>query len=202
MADAPDEPVAIDKVIAAIRAGDEVAVASFIRRYEPMLRRVLRVTGVIRWAQSQLDSQDLVQSVFIEVIDAIRGQEVQFRDEAGVEGYLRTAGRNRLRDHIRRLKAARRDRRRTIAGTPEALGQVPAAAARPDQVAAAKEELARVEACTPPADLEVMRERADGTDWQQLAAARGLTPEALRKRIERIRQRLRETLHNPDGPRR
>lgn len=194
MADTADDPPAIDAVIAAIRAGDETAVAAFVHRYEPMLRRVLRVTGVIRWAQSQLDSQDLVQSVFIQVIDAIRGQEVQFRDEAGVEGYLRTAGRNRLRDHIRRLKAARRDRRRTIPGTPEALGQLPAGEASPDQVAAAKEQVERLEACTPPADLEVLRERADGTDWQQLAAARGLTPEALRKRIERIRQRLRETL--------
>ena len=93
MSTAADDAPPLDRVLAAIRAGDEQAIAAFIQRDEPMLRRVLRVTGVIRWLQSQLESQDLVQSVFIQVIEAIQVEGVQFSDEARLEGYLRTAGR-------------------------------------------------------------------------------------------------------------
>jgi RNA polymerase sigma factor (sigma-70 family) len=194
MPDAPNDPPPIDGLLAAVRAGDERAAGAFVRRYEPMLRRALRVTGKIRWLQSELESQDLVQSVFIQVIAAIRGEGVQFRDEAGLEGYLRTVGRNRLRDHIRRLKAARRDRQRILPGGAEALARLAGAEPSPSGVAEVREQVARVEGCTPPADLEVLRGRADGADWQELAAARNTTPEALRKRIERVRQRIRETL--------
>ena len=48
--------------------------------------------------QSQLDSQDLVQSVFARVIGDIRANRVEFSEWAGVEAYLNTVGRNRLRD--------------------------------------------------------------------------------------------------------
>jgi RNA polymerase sigma factor (sigma-70 family) len=186
--------VAVSGLLAAIRAGDEQAVATFIQRYEPMLRCVLRVRETIRWLQSRLDSQDLVQSVFIKVIAAIQGERAHFSDEAGLEAFLRTASRNRLRDHVRRQKAARRDRQRTIAGGPAALVQLPEAAPSPSRFAEVREQIARVEGCAAPADLEVLRERVDGTDWKELATARNLTPDALRKRIERVRKRLQETL--------
>ena len=159
-----------------------------------MIRRVLRVTGVIRWLQSQLESQDLVQSVFMQAVAAIRNDGLQFRDEAALEGFLRTVGRNRLRDHVRRLKAARRDRQRTIAGSPEALAQLADGSPGPSRIAEGREEAARVEGCTTPSELKILRERAEGADWKELAAERGTTPEALRKRIERIRQRIREAL--------
>ena len=54
----------------------------------------------------------------------------------------------------------------------------------PSRIAEVREQVARVADCTAAADLEVMRERADGTDWQELATARGTTPECFRKRIE------------------
>jgi RNA polymerase sigma-70 factor (ECF subfamily) len=124
---------------------------------------------------------------------------VQFRDEAGLEAYLRTVGRNRLRDHIRRQKAARRDRQRTVAGDPGALAQVAEKAPSPSEIADVREQVARVEKCADPADLEVLRAHVDGAPWQELASALDTTPEALRKRIERVRQRLRQTLAGGEG---
>lgn len=197
MPDTTDPP--LPALLAAIRAGDESAAGAFIRRYEPLVRDVLRVRGVIRWLQSQMESQDLAQSVFIQVIEAIRGEGVQSRDEAGLEAYLKTVGRNRLRDHIRRLKAARRDRQRTLAGNAEALAQVAEAAPSPARVAEVREEVARVEGCADAADLEVIRARVEGADWQELAAERATTPEALRKRIERVRARIRQALAGGEG---
>jgi RNA polymerase sigma factor (sigma-70 family) len=189
-----NDPVPIDALLAAIQTGDERAVGLFVARYEPMIRRVLRVTGVIRWLQSQLESQDLVQSVFIQAVAAIRYDSLRFRDEAALEGFLRTVGRNRLPDHVRRLKAARRNRQRTIAGSPEALSQLADASPSPSQIAEVREEAARVAGCTTPSELKVLRDRAEGADWKQLAEERQTTPDALRKRIERIRQRIRDAL--------
>jgi RNA polymerase sigma factor (sigma-70 family) len=181
-------------LVSAIQAGDEHAIGIFIKHYEPPLRRVLRVTKVIRLLQSQMDSQDVVQSVLFQVIQDIQAQRVRFEDMRDLECYLKKVGRNRLHDHIRRQKAAKRDRRRTIGGEAGALSQVARAGPSPSQIAEIREQVARVEACASPSELQLIKEHADGTGWKQLAEARDVSPEALRKRIERVRQRIRQTL--------
>ena len=97
----------LDDVLTAIRAGDEDAVRMLIDYYEPGLRRILRVTRVIRLLQSQIDSEDVVQSVFARVIGDIRANRVEFAEWEGVEAYLNKVGRNRLRDAIRRGRRRR-----------------------------------------------------------------------------------------------
>jgi RNA polymerase sigma factor (sigma-70 family) len=185
---------ATHSLIAAIRAGDARAASTFVRRYEPMVRRLVRVRGAIRWLQGQLESQDLAQSVFVRVFAALRGGSVRFRDEARLAGFVKAVARNRLRDHVRRQKAARRDRQRTVGGEAAALGQLADPGPSPSQFAAVRELVACVEGSVLPADLDVLRERAAGTEWQDLAATRGTTPEALRLRIQRVRQQIRKTL--------
>jgi RNA polymerase sigma factor (sigma-70 family) len=186
-------------VLTAIRAGDEDAVRKFVDYYEPRLRRVLRVTRVFRLLQSQIDSQDLVQSVFARVIADIRSNRVEFAEWEGVEAYLNKVGRNRLHDAIRRVRAAKRDARRAAPGGVEMLADVAQAGPSPSEIAAVREEVARIEACASPSELEIIKDRADGIGWQELAGARGIDPEALRKRIERVRRRIRDTLEKT-GP--
>jgi RNA polymerase sigma factor (sigma-70 family) len=188
------DPTPLGGLIAAIQRGDENAAGELLQRCAPMLRRVLRVRGAIRWLQSQLESQDLVQSVFRRALQKIREQAVEFHDEAALERFLRTVGRNRLRDHLRRQRAAKRDRGRVVSGDPAALARLPATAAPPGRIAEAREQVARIAQLVAPADLQVLQGRADGSDWQELAEQRGTTAEALRKRIERIRRRLQENL--------
>jgi RNA polymerase sigma factor (sigma-70 family) len=184
----------ISALLSAIQAGGDDAIAAFIKRYEPQLRRVLRVTKLIRLLQSQIDSEDLVQSALNQVIADIQGQRVQFSDMAGLEGYLKKVGRNRLRDQIRRLKAAKRNQQQTVPGDAAGLANLVQSGPSPSRLAELREQVARVEACISPSELEVIKERVEGAGWPELAAARGLNPEALRKRIERIRQRIRQAL--------
>src|SRR5262249_11635864 len=106
-------------------------------------------------------------------------------------------GRNHLRDLIRRQRAQKRGGDR-VRSEDSGLVEQPGHDPTPSQVVAASEELARVEALAPASELEVLLERADGADWKALAEARGLNPETLRKRIERVRQRIRETLGKGD----
>jgi RNA polymerase sigma factor (sigma-70 family) len=189
----------LSELLSAIRAGDERAMTAFVDHYEPHLRRVLRVTRVIRLLQSQIDSQDLVQSVFTQVIADIRAERVQFSDGEALEAYLKKVGRNRLHDAIRRVRAAKRGQERIVQGGGMELAQLAQGGPSPSEMAEVREEVARVEACASPSELEVIRQRAEGVGWQELAARRGLDPEALRKRIERVRRRIREALEGPGG---
>ncbi len=186
-------------VVAAIRAGDEDAVRTFVDHYEPRLRRVLRVTRVIRLLQSQIDSQDLVQSVFARVIADIRANRVEFAKWEALEAYLNKVGRDRLHDAIRRVKAAKRDARRAAPGGGSMLANLAEVGSSPSEIAAVREEVAIIEACASPSELEIIKGRADGVSWQELAVRRGINPEALRKRIERVRRRIREALEKSES---
>ena len=189
----------LDDVLAAIRAGDEDAVRTFVDHYEPRLRRVLRVTRVIRLLQSQIDSQDLVQSVFARVIADIRANRVEFAEWEGVEAYLNKVGRNRLHDAIRRVRSAKRDARRAAPGGVAMLTEVAHGGLSPSEIVAVREEVAKIEACASPSELEIIKDRAEGVGWQELAISRGIEPEALRKRIERVRRRIREALEKSES---
>jgi hypothetical protein len=89
---------------------------------------------------------------------------------------------------------AKRARQRTVAGSPEALGQIAKSGPSPSEIADLREQVARIKDCTESADLRVLQDRADGRDWKDLAAEHNTTPDALRKRIERVRQRIRDNL--------
>jgi RNA polymerase sigma factor (sigma-70 family) len=180
-----------------VRRRDDAAVARFIDRYRPLLHRVVRVRGTLRRLQGLLESQDIVQSVFVQVIDEIAGGRV-FANEAALEGYLAAVGRNNLRDAIRRERARKRGGD-GVRSEGSGLVEQPGSDPTPSQVVAVREEIARVEAVAPASELEVLREKVDGADWKELAEARGLDPDALRKRIERVRQRIREALDGSES---
>lgn len=177
-----------------VRAGDEQAAAALVTRYGPMLRRVFRVTGRIRWLQSQRDSQDLVQSIFMQVIRDLRTGNGEFPDEARFEAYLRTVGRHQLCDQIRRGRAAKRGGPRTLDDGAESLSSLAAPGPSPSRLAELREAVAGVEACVPQADLALLQARMAGQPWEEIASSRGYSREAVRKRVERIRARIRATL--------
>jgi DNA-directed RNA polymerase specialized sigma24 family protein len=128
------------------------------------------------------------------VIAKIQAGGVHFRDQAGLEAYLATVGKSRLRDQIRRMKAAKRDRNRTLGDAAEALGQVAESGPTPSRIAELREQVDRVARCASPSELELIRDHADKVNWRELASERRVSPEALRKRIERVRRRIREAL--------
>jgi hypothetical protein len=68
----------------------------------------------------------------------------------------------------------------------------------PSRIAERREQVAQVEVYTSPSQLQVIKEHADGAGWPELGAARGLNPEALWKRIERVRRRIMQALAEPE----
>jgi RNA polymerase sigma factor (sigma-70 family) len=191
------DPAALEALIAGIRNRDEAAARTFVERYEPMLLRVLRVTGKLRWLQGQLESRDLVQSVLLRAVEDIRTGQAAFADEDKLAAYLNTIGRHRLQEIARGASAKKRDRHRTISGEAAGLEQQAKKDQTPSEVVSLREQVARVEGLADADDLEVIRAQRDGVPWQELAAERQTTAEKLRKRIERVRKKLREALEEP-----
>jgi RNA polymerase sigma factor (sigma-70 family) len=194
----PDSERPLNQLLQAIRSGEDDAVRQFIARYGARVREGLAVRGVVQRLQGRLDSEDLLQSVLLEAVEAIRGNRVEFADEEAVHRYLMTLGRNCLRDKLRRLNAAKREGGRRQVPTA-ALESVRQPSPTPSAVVAAKEEVARVEAVAGPAELALLRDRVNGASWEELARQIGTTPDAVRNRLARVRKRIQEALAPPSS---
>jgi RNA polymerase sigma factor (sigma-70 family) len=82
------------------KAGDAEAVDLLIARYLPRLQRWARGRLPL-WARDLADTQDLVQEVVFRAFKQIDRFDV--RGEGALQGYLRQALMNRIRDEIRRV---------------------------------------------------------------------------------------------------
>lgn len=81
--------------------GDLAAQNELCARYLPRLQRWAH-GRLPAWARGALDTHDLVQDTFIQVLKHIG--EFEPRHDGAFHGYLRTALLNRVRDEIRRAK--------------------------------------------------------------------------------------------------
>ena len=97
---------------------------------------------------------------------------------------LVTMARNKVLDHARRQQAARRDQRR-VEGTEIGLDAVADPSPSPSQIAVGRELLERVRRELSVEERALADQRALGRDWPEIAAERGATPDALRKKLTR-----------------
>src|SRR5437763_17042036 len=113
------EELSFAELIGRVRTGDQDAAAALVRRYEPAIRRAVR----IRLADSRLgrvlDSMDICQSVMASFfVRAALGQyELQAPEQ--LLKLLASMARHKLADQVDRERAACRDNRRAEEGSPE-----------------------------------------------------------------------------------
>ena len=79
--------------------GDQDAVDKLFARYLPRLQRWAH-GRLPAWARGSLDTHDLVQDTFMQVLQRL--DQFEPRHEGAFQGYLRQALFNRVRDEIRR----------------------------------------------------------------------------------------------------
>ena len=148
------------------------AEALYTANHGRLFRYFCRAVGHVETAR------DLTQDVFVRVSRSV----IPDAPEGPLRGWLFQIARNLALDH---------HRRRQRQPPHEALADVNAHPASQDTSAEVNEALASL------ADLDrdvfVMREVA-GLGYEEIAAACGLTPDAVRSRIHRTRLQLRERL--------
>ena len=100
-----DEWDDVGPIVAAAAAGDAAAVEQIYRRYRPYLA-VLVGPSIPQHLRQRFDTDDVLQSAFLEVFRALRGYA--YVDEPSFRGWLRSITVHKLQDRIKRDFARRR----------------------------------------------------------------------------------------------
>jgi RNA polymerase sigma factor (sigma-70 family) len=168
-----------------VRTGDPDAVAEFVGRFGPQIRRAIRVRGTGGRLQRILDSEDLCQTVMRRFFEHTDDASTPAEDPAMLLNWLLEVARNRLREQHRRDRAKKRGGGRLREVDPAVLDQLAGDESDIDGRAADRELLAFLMERMTPEQRRVAERRADGDDWADIARDHGTTPEAMRKRYRR-----------------
>src|SRR5947208_3012046 len=103
-----------------IRAGDEQAAAELVRKYEPLIRREVRLQLEDRRLNRIFDSLDVCQSVLASFFLRTAAGQYDLEQPAQLVQLLVTMARNKLASEARRQNRQRRDHRRVAADRGEA----------------------------------------------------------------------------------
>jgi RNA polymerase sigma-70 factor (ECF subfamily) len=180
-------------LIRRVRQGDEQAVAELVRKYEPAIRREVR----LRLSDPRLfrlfDSMDIVQSVLGSFF--VRAAAGQYDlDSPGQLGKLLVAmTRHKLAFQVRQQRAQRRDHRRVAEGSFHQENLV-AQQDSPSQLVAGRELLAEFRNRLSEEERQLADLRAQGQEWAAIAAVMGGTAEARRKQLIRAVDRVAHEL--------
>jgi RNA polymerase sigma-70 factor (ECF subfamily) len=187
------DEITFTELIQRVRAGDEEAAATLVRRYEPSIRRAVRIRLTDTRLGRVLDSMDICQSVLASFF--VRAALGQFELNAPEQllQLLATMARHKLADQVDRERADRRDNRRVTAGSGDAA-EVLSPATSPGEQVAARELLQEVQLRLSPEERRLVELRQDGLEWADIAARLGGSAEGLRKRLARATNRVAQEL--------
>ena len=187
-----------------VRAGDADAAAELVRRYEPEIRRTIRVRLTDPRLRRTVDSMDICQSVLGNFFVRASLGEFELERPADLIALLVAMVRNKVVDQARRTQARKRDRRRVDLAGDSVLDRVADRAASPDCVAADRDLLAEVRRRLADDERYLAEQRAAGREWRDLADELGTAADALRKKLSRALDRVAAGLDLEglaDGPR-
>jgi RNA polymerase sigma-70 factor (ECF subfamily) len=181
--------VSFAQLIDRVRQGDDAAAADLVRRYEPEIRREVRLRLSDPTLRRIFDSTDVCQSVMASFfVRAVAGQYELERPEQLLR-LLVTMARNKVADQSRRQQARRRDHRRSR-GVSTDERELAAASPSPSRIVAGRELLAEVRRLLSPEERRLADLRGLGQAWDDIAAELGGTAEARRKQLSRALDRV------------
>jgi RNA polymerase sigma factor (sigma-70 family) len=166
---------------------DEVAaVEQVLADYEPYLRMLVRrsLPGPLR---AKFDSIDVVQSVWVHVLRALRDGTWQVTDRARLQALLVTVARRRLVSRYRHHRAA-------LESAEPGGADVEALPAprqpRPSEVVQADDLWEKMLALCPPEHHELLRLRRQGLLLREIAERTGMHEGSVRRVLRRLARQL------------
>jgi RNA polymerase sigma-70 factor (ECF subfamily) len=188
------EPNPFSELIRRVRAGDERAAEELVHKYEPLIRREVRLRLSDHRLERVFDSMDVCQSVLASFfVRTAAGQYEMDRPEQLVRLLVRMA-RNKLASAAREQHRQRRDVRRVAPDGADALRGVVGDTPSPSRCVAGKELLEQFRAALSDEERRLADLRAEGHAWAEIAARLGGTPEARRAQLSRAVGRAAKAL--------
>jgi RNA polymerase sigma-70 factor (ECF subfamily) len=172
------------RLIRRVRAGDQEAAAELVRRYEPEIRRAVRMRLTDPRLRRTLDSLDICQSVLANFFVRVAGGQFDLDEPGQLVRLLVTMARNKLLDHARKLP-----QRSELAAEPGVLEGAVGREESPSQVLARQELLQAMRRQLTDEERHLAEQRARGRGWREIAATCGGSPDALRKKLARALDR-------------
>ncbi len=176
-----------------IRAGDQAAVAELVRRYEPLIRREVRLRIGDDRLNRAFDSIDVSQSVLANFFVRAATGEYVLESPDQLPRLLMTMARNKVISRARQERRLVRDVRR-LAVEPGVLDAVADGRPSPSELASRKEQLALIRASLTDKEREIFELRTEGLGWDEIAERLGGTGQARRMQLARGLARLEQQL--------
>jgi RNA polymerase sigma factor (sigma-70 family) len=172
-----------------IRAGDDSAAVELVRRFEPLIRREVRMRIGDHRLKRTFDSVDVSQSVLAIFFSRAATGEYELERPEQLARLLVTMARNRLVSRARKERRLVRDVRR-LATDPAALDQVPDRQSSPSEILSKKEQLAQLEVFLTEEEHQILNLRTEGLSWAEVAARIGGSGQARRMQLSRGIERM------------
>lgn len=178
------EPSSFATLLERVKSGDSAAATELVDRYEPAIRRAIRVRLANPRLRRVVDSMDICQSVLGGFFVRAAMGEYDLENPDQLLKLLVVMARNKVADKARRERAARRDHRR-LEGVPADEIALVGTTPTPSRILAGKELLAQVRDRLSDEERELADLRGEGLGWHEIAARLHGSSEALRKRLAR-----------------
>jgi RNA polymerase sigma-70 factor (ECF subfamily) len=177
----------LDDLLGRLCSGDGEAAAQVFLAYEPYLRKAVRrhLPAALR---AKLDSADVVQSVWADVLRGFRNAGWRFADADHLRGFLFVATRNRLIDRVQRHRRAA-DRERPL-DTEDGRLPLRSPQPRPSEVAEAGDLWQRILDRCPAEHRPILGLRRQGYSLAEIAARTGLHPDSIRRILRTLARTL------------
>jgi RNA polymerase sigma factor (sigma-70 family) len=177
-----------------IRAGDNQAARELVERYEPVIRREVRLRLRDQRLASRFDWTDVCQSVMASFFVRAAAGQYELEQPDHLLRLLVVMTRNKVTKQVRRNSADRRDYRRLEPRDPAYLDGRLAEVPNPSRLIAGRELLEELRRRLSEEERRLADLRADGCEWAEIAAELGGTPQARRKQLARALDRVEQQL--------
>ena len=177
-----------------IRAGDDQAAHELIERYEPVIRREVRLRLTDPRLNSRFDWTDVCQSVMASFFLRVASGQFELDEPGQLQKLLVVMTRHKLANQERRHRAGKRDYRRLESRDPSELEGCPVRSPSPSRLVAGRELLEEFHRRLSAEERELADLRAEGCEWPEIAARLGGTPQARRKQFARAVDRVEQQI--------
>ena len=190
----PDDAAAFVEFIHRVRAGDAAAAEELVRRYEPLIRREVRLHLEDQRLTRLFDSMDICQSVLASFFIRTAAGQFDLHDPPQLFRLLVTMTRHKLASAARLHYRQRRDARRMSADGHAKTERSVASSGDPGEIVAGKELLVKFRECLTAEELQLAEWRNDGLSWTEIARRLGGTSDARRQQLSRAVDRVTRNL--------
>ena len=176
-----------------IRAGDDRAAQELVERYEPVIRREVRLRLKDPRLNSRFDWTDVCQSVLASFFARAASGQYDLEEPGQLLKLLVVMTRNKLANQARRHRAGRRDYR-LESHNPTDLECRATSQPSPSRMVAGRELLEEFRRRLSEEERALVDLRAQGCEWPEIATRLGGTAEARRKQFTRAVDRVEQQL--------